>query len=43
MLKYDPKCGRLTARELINEPFLTKNVNDFQYSDNYYGKSYILS
>ena len=37
MLKYVPKCGRLTARELLNEPFLTKNVNDFQYPDNYYG------
>ena len=33
MLQYDPKY-RLTAKELLNEPFLTKNVNDFQYSVN---------
>ena len=33
MLKYDPKC-RLPAQKLINEPFLTKNVNDFLYSLN---------
>ena len=33
MLKYDPKC-RLPAKKLINEPFLTKNVNDFHYSLN---------
>ena len=32
MLKYDPKC-RLTARELLNEPFLIKNVNDFVYNN----------
>ena len=34
MLKYEPQY-RLTARELLNEPFLTKNVNDFQYPVNY--------
>ena len=28
MLKYDPKY-RLSARELLNEPFLTKNVKNF--------------
>ena len=32
MLKYDPKC-RLTARELLNEPFLIKDVNDFVYNN----------
>ena len=30
MLKYNGK-DRLTAKELINEPFLTKNVKDFSY------------
>ena len=30
MLKYDGKA-RLSAKELINQPFLTKNIKDFTY------------